>query len=302
MRSKYQGINFTGINRRYFLLGTGSTLLSVLFASCSSNKNSSNSQPSGQAVSQSTTQPAKTALLKVGSRNTTTEDVLKYIKKEIAPSQGFDFEIVTIADSVKINDALKGGEIDANFFQHEPFMKQAAKRLSADFVMLNRSYTTITGLYSKRLKIKSVNEVPVGATIAISNDDSNQDRALKFLKHINLINLKEKSSEYFSVKDVVDHPKKLQIKELDNYAIVRALDDLDLAVTSASFLVQAKVDLEPIILDEVGMANKNYAVGLATVQSKLNDPNIQKLNQLVVDPKLKEYINNYLKGTIAPAF
>ncbi|BAZ02539.1 putative lipoprotein [Tolypothrix tenuis PCC 7101] len=302
MRSKYQGINFTGINRRYFLLVTVSTLLSVLFASCSSNKNSSNSQPSGQAVSQSTTQPAKTALLKVGSRNTTTEDVLKYIKKEIAPSQGFDFEIVTIADSVKINDALKGGEIDANFFQHEPFMKQAAKRLNADFVMLNRSYTSITGLYSKRLKIKSVNEVPVGATIAISNDDSNQDRALKFLKHIDLINLKEKSSEYFSVKDVIDHPKKLQIKELDNYAIVRALDDLDLAVTSASFLVQAKVTLEPIILDEVGMANKNYAVGLATVQSKINDPNVQKLNQLVVDPKLKEYISNYLKGTIAPAF
>ncbi|MBD2215379.1 NLPA lipoprotein [Nostoc linckia FACHB-104] len=302
MRSKYQGINFTGINRRYFLLGTGSTLLSILVASCTSKQNSSTSQPSSQAVSQSTTQPAKTALLKVGSRNTTTEDVLKYIKKEIAPSQGFDFEIVTIADSVKINDALKGGEIDANFFQHEPFMKQAAKRLNADFVMLNRSYTTITGLYSKRLKIKSVNEVPVGSTIAISNDDSNQDRALKFLKHIDLINLKEKSSEYFSVKDVIAHPKKLQIKELDNYAIVRALDDLDLAVTSASFLVQAKVNLEPIILDEVGMANKNYAVGLATVQSKANDPNIQKLNQLVVDPKLKEYISNYLKGTIAPAF
>ncbi|MBN4000623.1 MetQ/NlpA family ABC transporter substrate-binding protein [Nostoc sp. LPT] len=91
-------------------------------------------------------------------------------------------------------------------------------------------------------------------------------------------------------------------KELDNYAIVRALDDLDLAVTSASFLVQVKVSLNPIVLDEIAIANKNYAVGLATVQSKANDPNIQKLNQLVVDPKLKDYINNYLKGTIAPVF
>ncbi|MCC5632056.1 MetQ/NlpA family ABC transporter substrate-binding protein [Nostoc sphaeroides] len=83
---------------------------------------------------------------------------------------------------------------------------------------------------------------------------------------------------------------------------VRALDDLDLAVTSASFLVQAKVSLNPIVLDEIGMANKNYAVGLATLESKVNDPNIQKLNQLVVDPKLKDYINNYFKGTIAPVF
>lgn len=285
---------YTKFYRRYFILTIGLAIASILFASCTPKKNSS----PDQLVSQST----KTALLKVGSRNSTTEDVLKFIQKEIASSQGLDFQIVTIADSVKINDALKSGEINANFFQHEPFMKQAAKRLNADFVMLNRSYTTITGLYSKRLKIKSLNEIPIGATIAISNDDSNQDRALKFLKHIDLINLKDKSAEYYSVKDVIKHPKNLQIKELDNYAIVRALDDLDLAVTSASYLVQAKVSLNPIVLDEIGMANKNYAVGLATVQSKVNDPNIQKLNQLVVDPKLKNYINNYFKGTIAPVF
>ncbi|WP_298905411.1 MetQ/NlpA family ABC transporter substrate-binding protein [uncultured Nostoc sp.] len=280
--------------RRYFILTIGLAIASIIFASCTPKQNLS----PGQLVSQST----KTALLKVGSRNTTTEDVLKFIQKEIASRQGLDFQIVTIADSVKINDALKSGEIDANFFQHEPFMKQAAKRLNADFVMLNRSYTTITGLYSKRLKIKSLNEIPIGATIAISNDDSNQDRALKFLKHIDLISLKDKSAEYYSVKDVIKHPKNLQIKELDNYAIVRALDDLDLAVTSASFLVQAKISLNPIVLDEIGMANKNYAVGLATVQSKVNDSNIQKLNQLVVDPKLKDYINNYFKGTITPVF
>ncbi|MBD2731208.1 NLPA lipoprotein [Nostoc sp. FACHB-892] len=281
-------------NRRYFILTTWLAITSIFFASCTPKPNSS----TGQLVSQST----KTAVLKVGSRNSTTEDVLKFIQKEIASSHDLDFQIVTIADSVKINDALKSGEIDANFFQHEPFMKQAAKRLSADFVMLNRSYTTITGLYSKRLKIKSLNEIPVGATIAISNDDSNQDRALQFLKHIDLINLKEKPGEYYSIKDIIKYPKNLQIKELDNYAIVRALDDLDLAVTSASFLVQAKVSLNPIVLDEIGIANKNYAVGLATVQSKVNDPNIQKLNQLVIDPKLKDYINNYFKGTIAPVF
>lgn len=286
------------LNRRYFFLSTGSAIASILLNSCTVKQNS----PTSQLVSQTTNQPAKIKLLKVGSRNSTTEDVLKYIQKEIAPRYGLDFQIVTIADSVKINDALKSGEIDVNFFQHEPFMKQAAKRLNADFVMLNRSYTTITGLYSKKLKIKSVNEIPVGATIAISNDDSNQDRALKFLKHIDLINLKDKSGEYYNVLDVIKHPQNLKIQELDNYAIVRALDDLDLAVTSASFLVQAKVSLDPIVLDEIGMANKNYAVGVATVQSKVNDPNIQKLNQLVVDPKLKDYINNNFKGTIIPVF
>ncbi|BAZ02540.1 putative lipoprotein [Tolypothrix tenuis PCC 7101] len=286
------------INRRYFLLGTGSAIASTLFASCSSNQNSSTSQSTNQPVSQST----KTAQLKVGSRNTVSEDILKFIQKEIAPSQNLDFQIVTIGDSVKINDALKNGEIDANLFQHELFMKQAAKRLNADFVMLNRSYTTVYALYSKRLKIKSVNEIPVGATIGISNDDSNQDRALKFLKHLDLINLKEKSGDYYTVQDVIAHPKKLQIKELDNYAIGRGLDDLDLGIAYSSLLLQAKISLTPIVLDEIGMADKKYATGLATVQSKSNDANIQKLNQLVIDPKLKDFINANYKGTIVPSF
>ena len=294
--------HLTTINRRYFIMASASAIASIFFASCTPSQNSSTSQSASQVTSQPISQSTKTALLKVGSRNTVTEDILKFVQKEIAPSQGFDFEIVTIADSVKINDALKNKEIDANLFQHELFMKQAAKRLNTNFVMLNRSYTTVFALYSKRLKIKSVDEIPVGTTIGISNDDSNQDRALKFLKHLGLINLKEKSGDYFTVQDVIAHPKKLQIKELDNYALARGLDDLDLAVAYSSFLLQAKIDLVPIALDDIGIADKKYATGLATLPEKVNDPNIQKLNKLIVDPKLKDFINTKYKGTVVPSF
>ncbi|MEH1821399.1 MAG: MetQ/NlpA family ABC transporter substrate-binding protein [Nostoc sp.] len=298
MSGKHKVNSSTGIKRRYFLVTTGSAIASILFASCTPKQNS----PTSQLVSQSTTQPAKTSLLKVGSRNTVTEDILKFVQKELAPSQGLEFQIVTIGDSVKINDALKNREIDANLFQHELFMKQAAKRLNADFTMLNRSYTTVFGLYSKRLKIKTIAEIPVGATIGISNDDSNQDRALKFLKHLGLINLKEKSGEYFTVQDIIAHPKNLKVKELDNYALARALDDLDLAVAYSSFLLQAKINLTPIALDDIGIADKKYATGLAILPEKANDPNIQKLNKLLIDPKLKDFINTNYKGTVVPSF
>ncbi|QMS92380.1 NLPA lipoprotein [Nostoc edaphicum CCNP1411] len=281
-------------NRRYFILTTGSAIASILFTSCTPKQNSS----TGQLVSQST----KTEILKVGSRNSVTEDILKFVQKELAPSQGLEFQIVTISDSIKINDALKNREIDANLFQHELFMKQAAKRLNADFSMLNRSYTSVFALYSKRLKIKSVDEIPVGATIGISNDDSNQDRALKFLKNLGLINLKEKSGEYFTLQDLISHPKNLQIKELDNYALARALDDIDFAVAYSSFLLQAKINLAPIALDDIGIADKKYATGLAILPEKANDPNIQKLNKLLVDPKLKDFINTNYKGTVVPSF
>ncbi|MEH2052257.1 MetQ/NlpA family ABC transporter substrate-binding protein [Nostoc sp.] len=298
MSLKHKVNSSIGIKRRYFILTTGSAIASIFFASCTPKQNS----PTSQLVSQSTTQPAKTSLLKVGSRNTVTEDILKFIQKELAPSQGLEFQIVTIGDSVKINDALKNREIDANLFQHELFMKQAAKRLNADFVMLNRSYTSVFALYSKRLKIKTVDEIPVGATIGISNDDSNQDRALKFLKHLGLINLKEKSGEYFTVQDIIAHPKNLKVKELDNYALARALDDLDLAVAYSSFLLQAKINLTPIALDDIGIADKKYATGLAILPEKANDPNIQKLNKLLLDPKLKDFINTNYKGTVVPSF
>ncbi|MBG1264534.1 MetQ/NlpA family ABC transporter substrate-binding protein [Nostoc commune] len=123
--------------RRYFILTTGLAIASIFFASCTPKSNSSTSQ----LVSQST----KTAVLKVGSRNTTTEDVLKFIQKEIASNQGLDFQIVTIADSVKINDALKSGEIDANFFQHEPFMKQKLNQLVVDPKLKDLSIITSRG-------------------------------------------------------------------------------------------------------------------------------------------------------------
>ncbi|MEH2115803.1 MetQ/NlpA family ABC transporter substrate-binding protein [Nostoc sp.] len=114
MSLKHKVNSSIGIKRRYFLITTGSAIASILFASCTPKQNS----PTSQLVSQST----KTSLLKVGSRNTVTEDILKFIQKELAPSQGLEFQIVTIGDSVKINDALKNREIDANLFQHELFM------------------------------------------------------------------------------------------------------------------------------------------------------------------------------------
>ncbi|MEH2250281.1 MetQ/NlpA family ABC transporter substrate-binding protein [Nostoc sp.] len=118
MSIKHKVILSIRINRRYLILLTGSAIASILIASCIPSQNS----PTSQLVSQSTTQKALTAPLKVGSSNSTTEDVLKFIQKEIAPSHGLDFQIVTIAELVKINHTLKNGEIDANVFQHEPFI------------------------------------------------------------------------------------------------------------------------------------------------------------------------------------
>ncbi|MBD2471402.1 NLPA lipoprotein [Nostoc sp. FACHB-145] len=284
------------MNRRYFLLGTGTAIASFLFASCTSSQNQSTSTLTSQNVSAS----QQTSKIKVGVWSVIAEDILKFVQKELASSQGLEIEIVTLSDWVSVNTALKSGEIDANYFQHKLFMEDSAKRLNLDLVMLNQSYITLYGFYSKRLKQKSLKEIPTGATIAIPNDVSNRDRTLKLLQTNCLIKLKEKSGELLTVKDISENPKNLKIQELESPALVRALDDIDLAVMSSSIPIQAKLDLQPIAREQTN--DKRLAVELVTLRGKENDPNIQKLNQLLINPKVKDFINTKYKGSLFPVF
>ena len=198
-----------------------------------------------------------------------------------------------------MNNALKSGEIDANYFQHRLFMEDSAKRLKLNLVMLNQTYLTPIGIYSK--KFKSLNEVPNGATTAIQNDASNQDRTLKFLQAQKLIKLKDTSGNLFTVKDIVENPKNLQFKELEGPVIVRGLDDVDLGAFLGSLLIQAKqLDLRPLAQETT--TDKRYALGLVTLQGKENDPRIQKLNQLIVNPKVKNFIKSTYKNAVVAVF
>ncbi|MBD2341581.1 NLPA lipoprotein [Calothrix sp. FACHB-156] len=283
------------MNRRYFLLGTGSAIFSVLFASCSSNQNQSTSTPTSQNVSTS----QQTSTIKIGVWSVIAEDILKFIQKELATSQGLEIQIVKFGDWVQVNNALKSGEIDANYFQHRLFMEDSAKRLNLNLVMLNQTYLTPLGIYSK--KIKSLDKIPNGATIAIQSDASNKDRTLKFLQANNLVKLKDTSGNLATVKDIAENPKNLQFKELDGPAIVRGLDDVDVGAFLGSLRIQAKqLDLRPIVQESTN--DKRYALGLVTLQGKENDPRIQKLNQMIIDPKVKEFINSTYQDAVLPVF
>lgn len=295
MSSNRDGIRAIIINRRYFILGTGSAIASVFFASCSSNKNQSTSTPTSQNVSTS----QQTSTIKIGVWSVIAEDILKFIQKELATSQGLEIQIVKFSDWVQVNNALKSGEIDANYFQHRLFMEDSAKRLNLNLVMLNQTYLTPLGIYSK--KIKSLDKIPNGATIAIQSDASNKDRTLKFLQANNLVKLKDTSGNLATVKDIAENPKNLQFKELEGPAIVRGLDDVDLGAFLGSLRIQAKqLDLRPIIQESTN--DKRYALGLVTLQGKENDPRIQKLNQMIIDPKVKEFINSTYKDAVLPVF
>lgn len=290
MNTGHQLARSVKMNRKFFITAAASFTASIIFASCTTS----------QRLSPSATAPSteQKAVIKVGVWAVISEDILKFVKDNLAAQEGLDIQIVKFNDWVQPNTSLRDGQIDANYFQHRPFMKNAAKQLNLNLVALNQGYLTPMGIYSKRFK--SLAEVPQKATVAIYNDASNADRGLRLMAANGLIKLKDNLRELVSVKDIVDNPKNLQFKELEGPAIVRSLDDIDLAVFSASLRLQAGIELQPLVQETV--ADKIYAVGLVTVQGKENDPKIQKLNNLLTAPKVRDFINEKYRGAVLPVF
>ncbi|MBD2451876.1 NLPA lipoprotein [Nostoc sp. FACHB-152] len=285
-------VSLTRIKRRYFLLGTGIALAklnvviaSTLIASCQPNKNSSQ----------------QLSTVKVGITQLVPEDILKFVQKELAVSQNLNVQLIKFSDGILANNALNSGEIDAYLGQHQAFMENIAKRLNLDLVMHPRIFSYVFGLYSKRLQIKSIDELSPNASVGIANDPINQDRGLRLLRVAGLIKLRDNSDDLFTIKDIKENPKNLRIQGADGTSLVRALDDLDVVALYATSLANAKIKLDPILIDPTNLEEK-YKAGLTTLRSKANDSNIKKLDQLVVHPKVKDFIANTYQGTIAPAF
>ncbi|KAB8314840.1 NLPA lipoprotein [Tolypothrix campylonemoides VB511288] len=285
-------------HRRFFLIATSAFTASLIFSSCSTNQSQSPGNTTTNTVASPIQGNQQKDVIKVGVWAVISEDILKYVQGNLAPNEGLDIQIVKFNDWIQPNTALKDGQIDANYFQHNPFMKNATKQLNLNLVMLHQGFLTPMGIYSRR--VKSLAEVPQKATVAIYSDRSNGDRSLRLLADKGLIKLKENVAELATVQDIAANPKNLQIKELEGPAIVRSLDDVDLAVFSAGLRLQAGLQLQP--LQQESIAQKRYAVGLVTLQDKQNDPRIQKLNKLLTDSKVKDFINQKYQGAVLSVF
>ncbi|MFQ4143606.1 MetQ/NlpA family ABC transporter substrate-binding protein [Chlorogloeopsis sp. ULAP02] len=285
--------------KRRFLIITGSSFTgSIIFSGCNNNQNQNSGNSPANTTASQVQNNQQQEVIKVGVWAVISEDILRYVKDNLAANEGLDIQIVKFNDWIQPNTALRDGEIDANYFQHSPFMKNASKQLNLNLVMLNPGFLTPLGIYSKRLK--SLSEVPQKATIAIYQDRSNGDRSLRLLADQGLIKLKDNVGELTTVQDVAANPKNLQFRELDGPLLVRSLDDVDLTVFSAGLRLQAGLQLQPLVQET--LAQKHYAVGLVTLQAKEKDPKIQKLNRLLVDSRVKDFINQKYQGAVLAVF
>lgn len=236
--------------------------------------------------------------LKIGATPVPHAELLEQIKPDLK-EQGINLEIVEFNDYVQPNIALNDKELDANFFQHEPYLNDFIKE-HKDVKLKNAGGVHIEpmGIYSK--KIKDLRELPDGATVSIPNDPTNGGRALLLLQKAGLLKLKDGVNEMATVQDIVENPKNLKIQEVEAAQLPRTLEDVDISIINTNFAMNA--DLNPVN-DALFIEDKTSPyVNIVAVRADENREQIDQLLKTLKSDKIKKFIEEKYKGAIVPAF
>lgn len=236
--------------------------------------------------------------LKIGATPVPHAELLEEIKPDLK-AQGINLEIVEFNDYVQPNIALNDKELDANFFQHEPYLNDFVSE-HKDVKLKNAGGVHIEpmGIYSK--KIKALDELPDGATVSIPNDPTNGGRALLLLQKANLLKLKDGVNEKATVQDIADNPKNLTIQEVEAAQLPRTLEDVDISIINTNFAMNA--DLNPVNDALFIEDSTSPYVNIVAVREDESREEIQKLLTALKSDKIKKFIEDKYKGAIVPAF
>ncbi|WP_395450520.1 MetQ/NlpA family ABC transporter substrate-binding protein [Aminobacter sp. UC22_36] len=239
----------------------------------------------------------KTAI-KVGIISGEDEDVWRVVKAEAA-KQGLEVETVVFNDYTQPNEALERGEIDANAFQHQPYLDNQIKTQGYHITAVGYTGLWPIGLYSK--KHTKIEELPEAAVIGVPNDPSNEGRALRVLADAGLIKLKDGTGILGTVADVVENPKKFEIKELDAGIVGRSVEDLDAAVVNTDWALKSGLTPENRIAQEP-VADNPYRNFIAVKTGSENEGWVKKLVAAYQNETVKAEFDRVYKGTGVAAY
>ncbi|MBB3966509.1 MetQ/NlpA family ABC transporter substrate-binding protein [Rhizobium metallidurans] len=218
---------------------------------------------------------------------------------EIAKTKGLNIEIVEFSDYVVPNQALNDGDIQANSFQHQPYLDNQIADRKFDLVSIGTTITTPMGVYSK--KVKSLDELKEGATVAIPNDPTNGGRALLVLASKGLIKFKDNPGVKVTVADIIENPKKIDFAEIDAAQLPRSLDDVDAAVINTNYAMEA--GLHPKT-DAIAIESEKspYANVIVVRTADKDAPWAKTLVESYHDESIRKFINEQFKGALIPSW
>ncbi|HIW31160.1 MAG TPA: ABC transporter substrate-binding protein [Candidatus Paenibacillus intestinavium] len=236
--------------------------------------------------------------LKVASLIAPMTEILELAKPKLA-EQGIKLEVVVLGDNVQPNSALAAKEVDANFFQHVPYMEEFNRNKDSELVPVTPIYFANYGVYAK--SYKSMDELPEGAVIAIANDVSNVDRSLAMLAQNDVITLKEKTGTYYTQADIIDNPKKYKFEEIDLLMLARMYDDADAVVMTPAYAAPLNLTPKSDALLTEGIEN-DFAITLVARKDNVDSEPIQKLAEAMTSPEISKFLEGNYSETAIPAF
>ena len=261
----------------------------LLLAACGSDKD--------EETGEKNATPEEVTKIKVASLIPPMTDMLE-IAQPLLEKDGIEMEIVVLGDNVQPNEALANKEVDANFFQHPPYMEQFNEAKDANLVMIQPVYHAILGAYSS--KHDSLDDLPDGAKVAVPNDSSNIARALQLLEKGDLITLKEGVDLEATPKDIIENPKNLKFVEVDLLMLARSMDDVDLVTMLPAYA--EPLGLTPVKDSLIDEGESAFPISLMAREDNKDTEAIKKLAEHLSGPEVRKFLEENFSDIAIPAF
>ena len=256
------------------------------------------------AEAESSEAEAKTDDLKeltVGASPAPHAEILVAAREELT-KKGYDLKIVEYTDYVQPNMALDAGDLDANYFQHLPYLEQFNEERGTKLVSAGKIHYEPFGIYAG--KTASLDELADGAKVAVPNDATNEARALLLLEAQGLLKLKDGAGLKATKTDIVENPKNLDILEVEAAQVPRSLPDVDIAVINGNYAIEAGLKVSDALAVEASdsEAATTYGNVVAVQEGKEEDEKTKALMEALTSDAVKEYIEQTYEGAVVPLF
>lgn len=223
-------------------------------------------------------------------------EILEFVKPVLA-KEGVELEVKVFTDYVQPNVQVAEKRLDANFFQHQPYLDEFNKSKGTKLVSVAGVHVEPFGAYSE--KLKNIADLPQGASVVIPNDATNGGRALLLLEKAGVIKLKDASNILSTPKDIAENPKGIKIRELEAATLPRVLNQVDLALINTNYALEAKLNPGKDALAIEG-AESPYVNILVTREDNKDAPAVQKLVKALHSEAVKQFIIEKYKGAVVP--
>ena len=283
-------------------------VLAFALAGCGGSSSSSASASGSASVSSTSASAASSSAaasndktITVAASPTPHAEILNSAVKPLLEKEGYTLVVKEFNDYVLPNTATEEGEVDANYFQHTPYLETFNQENSTHLVSVAAVHYEPFGLYAG--KTAKLDALADGATVAVPNDTTNEARALLLLEQAGLIKLKADAGIKATVADIQDNPKNLQIKELEAATIPNVLADVDIAAINSNYALGAGLSVAKDALvfeDPNGTAAQTYKNIVVVLDGNQNSDKIKALVKAVQDPTVAEYINSKYDGAVLP--